>query len=127
MPPPNLDLKAKRPLKTWIQNPPSHPRSIPSCPGVTLSRARPVLVQLHEPKCALLKRPFPISTTMSTDSSDKDDDGGGLPASSLVAPWEVLHGLADVAIQQAANASQCKHPFSLFHSYATVVGEWQSK
>ncbi|KAI9510958.1 hypothetical protein F5148DRAFT_1281323 [Russula earlei] len=58
---------------------------------------------------------------MSTDSSDEDNDGGGLPASGLMAPWEVLHGLADVAIQRAAKASQCKHPFSLFHSYAAVV------
>ncbi|KAI9512442.1 hypothetical protein F5148DRAFT_1355083 [Russula earlei] len=64
---------------------------------------------------------------MSADSSDEDDDGSGLPASGLMAPWEVLHGLADVAIQRAAKASQCKHPFSLFHSYAAVVGEWQSK
>ncbi|KAI9508266.1 hypothetical protein F5148DRAFT_1284288 [Russula earlei] len=58
---------------------------------------------------------------MSTDSSDEDNDGGGLPASGLMAPWEVLHGLADVAIQQAAKASQCKHPFSLFHYYAAIV------
>ncbi|KAI9449027.1 hypothetical protein F5148DRAFT_1291867 [Russula earlei] len=64
---------------------------------------------------------------MSMDSSDEDEDGGGLPASGLVAPWEVLRGLADVAIQWAAKASQCKHPFSLFHSYAAIVGEWQSK
>jgi len=48
------------------------------------------------------KRPFPISTATSADSEDEDDDGGGLPASGLVAPWEVLRGLADVAIQRAA-------------------------
>ncbi|KAF8481051.1 hypothetical protein DFH94DRAFT_667683 [Russula ochroleuca] len=48
------------------------------------------------------KRPFPMSTETSADSSDEDDDGGELPASGLVAPWEVLRGLADVAIQRAA-------------------------
>ncbi|KAI9511430.1 hypothetical protein F5148DRAFT_1280852 [Russula earlei] len=64
---------------------------------------------------------------MSTDLSDEDNDGGGLPASGLMAPWEVLRGLADVTIQWAAKASQCKHPFSLFNSYATIVGEWRSK
>ncbi|KAI9454262.1 hypothetical protein F5148DRAFT_1326763 [Russula earlei] len=107
MPPPDLDLKAKHPLITWIQNPPSHPRLIPSCPGVEQGQS--------------------LSGSMNPNSSDKDDDGSGLPASGLMAPWEVLHGLADVAIQWAAKASQCKHPFSLFHSYATIVGEWQSK
>ncbi|KAI9451610.1 hypothetical protein F5148DRAFT_1290027 [Russula earlei] len=58
---------------------------------------------------------------MSMDSSDEDDNGGGLPASGLVAPWEVLCGLADVTIQRAAKASQCKHPFGLYHSYAAIV------
>jgi hypothetical protein len=51
------------------------------------------------------KRPFPISTATSADSSDVEEDGGELPASGLVAPWEVLRGLADVAIQRAAKAS----------------------
>ncbi|KAF9020303.1 hypothetical protein BDZ89DRAFT_1138725 [Hymenopellis radicata] len=35
-------------------------------------------------------------------SSDGEDDNGELPASGLVAPWEVLRGLADVAIERAA-------------------------
>lgn len=48
------------------------------------------------------KRPFPVSTETSADSSDEEEDGGELPASGLVAPWEVLRGLADVAIQRAA-------------------------
>jgi hypothetical protein len=57
------------------------------------------------------KRPFPTSTETSADSSDEDEDGGELPASGLVAPWEVLRGLADVAIQRAAKVSQYKHPY----------------
>jgi hypothetical protein len=52
------------------------------------------------------KRPFPTSAETSADSSDEDENGGELPASGLVAPWEVLRGLADVAIQRAAKVSQ---------------------
>jgi hypothetical protein len=51
------------------------------------------------------KRPAPSpSNTTSADSTDQEDedDNGELPASGLVAPWEVLRGLADVAIQRAA-------------------------
>ncbi|PCH33943.1 hypothetical protein WOLCODRAFT_130083 [Wolfiporia cocos MD-104 SS10] len=43
----------------------------------------------------------PSSNATSTDSSDVEDEDG-LPSSGLVAPWEVLRGLADVAIQRAA-------------------------
>ncbi|GLB35988.1 putative fungal specific transcription factor [Lyophyllum shimeji] len=43
------------------------------------------------------------SNVTSANSSDLDDDDNGeLPASGLVAPWEVLRGLADVAIERAA-------------------------
>ena len=54
------------------------------------------------------KRHAPGSSNVtSADSSDLDDDENGeLPASGLLAPWEVLRGLADVAIQRAAKASQ---------------------
>ena len=50
------------------------------------------------------KRQAPSSSNVtSADSSDlEDDDGGELPASGLLAPWEVLRGLADVAIERAA-------------------------
>jgi hypothetical protein len=51
------------------------------------------------------KRPYPASTETSADTSDEEEDGGELPASGLVAPWEVLRGLADVAIQRAAKVS----------------------
>lgn len=53
------------------------------------------------------KRAAPTSSTAtSADSSDVEDDDGELPASGLVAPWEVLRGLADVAIQRAAKVRQ---------------------
>lgn len=46
------------------------------------------------------------SNAASANSSDIDDeDNGELPASGLVAPWEVLRGLADVAIERAARVS----------------------
>jgi hypothetical protein len=48
------------------------------------------------------KRAFPTSNVTSADSTDAEDDDGELPASGLVAPWEVLRGLADVAIERAA-------------------------
>ncbi|KAH9944211.1 uncharacterized protein BXZ73DRAFT_39269 [Epithele typhae] len=44
----------------------------------------------------------PSSTVTSAESSDAEEEGGELPASGLVAPWEVLRGLADVAIERAA-------------------------
>jgi len=45
----------------------------------------------------------PSSNVTSADSSDLDDeDNGELPAQGLLAPWEVLRGLADVAIERAA-------------------------
>ncbi|OAX44416.1 hypothetical protein K503DRAFT_765034 [Rhizopogon vinicolor AM-OR11-026] len=49
------------------------------------------------------KRTAPSSSNAtSADSTDIEDDNGELPASGLVAPWEVLRGLADVAIERAA-------------------------
>ncbi|KAI6008289.1 hypothetical protein F5J12DRAFT_827827 [Pisolithus orientalis] len=49
------------------------------------------------------RRALPSSSNVtSADSSDVDDeDNGELPASGLVAPWEVLRGLADVAVERA--------------------------
>jgi hypothetical protein len=45
----------------------------------------------------------PSSNVTSANSSDnEEDDNGGLPASGLVAPWEVLRNLANVAIQREA-------------------------
>jgi len=62
------------------------------------------------------KRPFPTSTETSADSSDEEEDGGELPASGLVAPWEVLRGLADVAIQRAAKVSQSERLSLISHT-----------
>ncbi|KAH9937267.1 uncharacterized protein B0H18DRAFT_969848 [Fomitopsis serialis] len=59
------------------------------------------------------KRAAPTSSNVtSADSSDVEDDDGELPASGLVAPWEVLRGLADVAIQRAAkeNGGEVSEP-----------------
>lgn len=56
---------------------------------------------VHSPSGS--KRTAPSSShPTSADSTDIDDDNGELPASGLVAPWEVLRGLADVAIERAA-------------------------
>lgn len=45
----------------------------------------------------------PSSNVTSVNSSDnEEDDNGELPASGLVAPWEVLRNLANVAIQREA-------------------------
>ncbi|KAF8640547.1 hypothetical protein AX17_000209 [Amanita inopinata Kibby_2008] len=59
--------------------------------------------QRQPPKLPGLKRPLSASHLASGDSSDIDeDDNGELPAQGLVAPWEVLRGLADVASRRAA-------------------------
>jgi hypothetical protein len=52
------------------------------------------------------KRHAPGSSNVtSPDSSDgEDDENGELPPSGLLAPWEVLRSLADVAIERAAKA-----------------------
>ncbi|KAH9898196.1 hypothetical protein C8Q73DRAFT_639925 [Cubamyces lactineus] len=54
----------------------------------------------------------PPSAANSADSSDAEEEGGELPASGLVAPWEVLRGLADVAIERAAkeNGAESEAP-----------------
>lgn len=53
-----------------------------------------------------LKRPMSISAVTSADSSDVgEDDETELPREGMVAPWEVLRGLADVAIERAKKVS----------------------
>lgn len=65
-----------------------------------------------QPVTGGVKRPAPSSNVTSTESSDIDDDENGeLPDSGLVAPWEVLRGLADVAIERAAKVG-----FDIFSS-----------
>lgn len=48
----------------------------------------------------------PSSNVTSADSTDAEEEDGELPASGLVAPWEVLRGLADVAIERAAQVTR---------------------
>lgn len=71
-----------------------------------------------------LKRPMPQSNVTSADSTDNDEDEDGeLPASGLVAPWEVLRGLADVAVQQASKVT-CFCNLAL-HPANMITGEWR--
>lgn len=51
------------------------------------------------------KRPASSNISNAYSSDIDDDENGGLPASGLVAPWEVLRGLADVATERAAKVS----------------------
>jgi len=51
------------------------------------------------------KRAAPSNVPIPYSSDIDDDENGGLPASGLVAPWEVLRGLADVATERAAKVS----------------------
>jgi hypothetical protein len=73
---------------------------------------------LNKPPVAGVKRPAPsASNATSADSSDiEDDENGELPASGLVAPWEVLRGLADVAIERAAKVG-----FFRIFSFASLL------
>jgi hypothetical protein len=62
------------------------------------------------------KRTAPPSSNVTsvTSSDNEDDDNGELPASGLVAPWEVLRNLANVAIQREAKV------FGLLFSNKTI-------
>lgn len=76
----------------------SQPSNVPSARYQVVDQR-----SLNKQPIAGVKRPAPSSNVASTDSSDVDEDENGeLPASGLVAPWEVLRGLADVAIERAA-------------------------
>lgn len=52
------------------------------------------------------KRNAPSSNVTSANSSDNEDTAE-LPASGLVAPWEVLRSLADAAAERAAVVIVC--------------------
>ena len=59
--------------------------------------------QRQTTKLSGVKRPLSSSHLTSGESSDfEEEDNGELPAQGLVAPWEVLRGLADVASRRAA-------------------------
>lgn len=51
------------------------------------------------------KQPGSSNVTSSNTSDYEDEDNGDLPSKGLVAPWEVLRGLADVAAERAAQVS----------------------
>ena len=73
--------------------------------NVSSMRYQAASVQGQRPTTKLsgVKRPLPSSLLASGESSDFDEeDNGELPAQGLVAPWEVLRGLADVASRRAA-------------------------
>ncbi|KAF8140417.1 hypothetical protein EV363DRAFT_1393324 [Boletus edulis] len=59
----------------------------------------------HVPAPPGAKRTFPPTSDIIDSSEAEDEENGELPASGLVAPWEVLRGLADVAIERAAKES----------------------
>lgn len=78
----------------------------------------------HMPAPPPSKRTLPPSDLTSGDSSEIDDeDDGELPASGLVAPWEVLRGLADVAIERAAKVSP-RSSFGCERPVTSAQGEW---
>ncbi|KAL6310152.1 hypothetical protein BKA93DRAFT_757710 [Sparassis latifolia] len=85
--------------------PPGPPRSQPT--NVSSIRHNPQLQGASSSK-----RTAPSSSNVTSDSSDVEEDNGELPASGLVAPWEVLRGLADVAIERAAkeNGGEVSEP-----------------
>lgn len=45
------------------------------------------------------------SSNDTSANSSEDEDSAELPASGLVAPWEVLRGLAEAAAEISAKAS----------------------
>lgn len=83
---------------------PSNVSSVRFHPDVNSHSSRQSLRQVNGQDAVLGSKrgPPPSSNVTSADSSDVEEEDGELPASGLVAPWEVLRGLADVAIQRAA-------------------------
>jgi hypothetical protein len=71
----------------------------------------------------------PSSNVTSVNSSDNDEDENGeLPASGLVAPWEVLRNLANVAIQREAKVYySLLSNGTLFSDICYFVGEWRQQ
>ncbi|KIJ46403.1 hypothetical protein M422DRAFT_165228, partial [Sphaerobolus stellatus SS14] len=67
----------------------------------------------------------------ASNSSDEEDVGGAgeLPASGLVAPWEVLRGLADAAAERAAKESNTSgsEPASRARTHSPPPSQGQSQ
>jgi len=88
-----------------VMGPPAQQSTIPSLRYQNIGIAHPRSVSRNQ--YVGTKRHAPSSNVTSANSSDLDDEENGeLPASGLVAPWEVLRGLADVAIERAAKVSR---------------------
>lgn len=89
--------------------PHNHPTTLPPFSSISgmdtmgPPRSQPANVSSVRYHTSGSKRAAPTSSNVtSADSTDAEEDDGELPASGLVAPWEVLRGLADVAIERAA-------------------------
>lgn len=86
--------------------PPAYGEPMGPPSGMRHPYADPSQQHLHglgnEPANSGSKRTLSTSVGTSAESSEVEEDDGELPASGLVAPWEVLRGLADVAAQRAA-------------------------
>lgn len=95
----------------------SHPTPRTSMPGSHDSHQLRRMQQYVQSPSGFKRTAPPSSSSNATsaDSTDIEDDNGELPASGLVAPWEVLRSLADVAIERAAKVSDFTHifPFSV--------------
>jgi hypothetical protein len=83
--------------------PPFSSIQTPRYPSHSTDSQRP-MPRFHNAPPPGSKRAAPANNP-SAHSSDVEEDGEGLPSSGLVAPWEVLRGLADVAVEQAAKVS----------------------
>ncbi|KAK2461628.1 hypothetical protein APHAL10511_006091 [Amanita phalloides] len=71
--------------------------------NVSSMRYQATTGQRQTTKVSGVKRPLSSSLLTSGESSDyEEEENGELPAQGLVAPWEVLRGLADVASRRAA-------------------------
>jgi hypothetical protein len=83
---PSMRYHGEQPQQPQQQQHHPHGHAHPHAPGVSSS---------------LKRQGVTASNATSADSSDVDEDEGELPTQGMVAPWEVLRGLADVAIERA--------------------------
>jgi len=82
---------------------PAH--ATPSLPPISSMNSHPNYPQHTQSRINVPLKRHRSSTLNLTNSSSLEDDDDDLPASGLVAPWEVLRGLADVAIERAAKVT----------------------
>lgn len=93
------DLNIPRPSSSNISSMRYQPNEASSSQRQPSDNKRPSSPDRRSPK----RRNATSSNVTSSNNSDiEEDDNGELPLKGLVAPWEVLRDLADVAIQRAA-------------------------